>query len=295
MLCSKCRRPAVIYQRYSGLHLCRTHFSADFEAKAKRAIRVHRWIAPHDRIAVAMSGGKDSSALLFFLHRLVGKRKDVELVAITVDEGIENYRDPSIARRIAEGVGVPHFTVSFRDVFGITVDEIVQRKGDRLSCSYCGVLRRQCLNRAAKEHGITRLALGFNLDDEAQTVLMNVLRGDADRLLRPVEPAEGMVQRIRPFTYIPEREVALYAFYHVEGFELGRCPYAHNALRNDIRRLLNEYAWRHPSARYSLVGLGEHLARMGSGQHAAGVCATCGEPALGPCRACRILEEMRNV
>lgn len=295
MLCSKCRRPAVVYQRYSGLHLCRMHFSADFEAKAKRAIRVHHWIAPHDRIAVAMSGGKDSSALLFFLHRLVGKRKDVELVAITIDEGIEGYRDPSIARRIAERMGVPHFTISFRDVFGITVDEIVKRKGDRLSCSYCGVLRRQCLNRAAKEHGINRLALGFNLDDEAQTVLMNVLRGDADRLLRPAEPAEGMVQRIRPFTYIPEREVALYAFYHVEGFELGRCPYAHNALRNDIRRLLNDYAWRHPSARYSLVGLGEHLARMRSGQQAAGVCATCGEPALGPCRACRILEEMRNV
>jgi uncharacterized protein (TIGR00269 family) len=295
MLCSKCRRQAVIYQRYSGLHLCRTHFEADFEAKAKRAIRVHRWIAPHDRIGVAMSGGKDSSALLFFLNRLVGKRKDVDLVAITIDEGIDGYRDPSVARRIAERIGVPHLTISFRDDFGITVDEIVRKKGDRLSCSYCGVLRRQCLNRMAKEHGITRLALGFNLDDEAQSVLMNVLRGDADRLIRPVEPAEGMVQRIKPFKYIPEREVALYAFYHVEGFELGRCPYAYNALRSDIRKLLNDYAWRHPSTRYSLVSLGERLAALGSVPGEAGVCATCGEPAIGPCRACRILDEVRHV
>ena len=73
MLCSKCRRRAIIYQRYSGLHLCKAHFIADFEAKAKRAIRTHHWIIPDDRIAVALSGGKDSSALLFFLKKLIEK------------------------------------------------------------------------------------------------------------------------------------------------------------------------------------------------------------------------------
>jgi uncharacterized protein (TIGR00269 family) len=295
MLCSKCRRKAVVYQRYSGLHLCRTHFDADFEAKAKRAIRGHRWISPGDRIGVAMSGGKDSSALLFFLDKLVGKRKDVELVAITIDEGIEGYRDPHIAGHIAERLGVRHITVSFREMFGMTVDEIVRKKGDRLSCSYCGVLRRQCLNRTAKEHGVNRLALGFNLDDEAQSVLMNVLRGDVDRLIRPMQPVQGLISRIKPFMYIPEREVALYAFYHVEGIETGKCPYAATALRSDVRKLLNDYAWLHPSARYSLVNLGENLGKTGKiCCDTLDVCAGCGEPVIGLCKSCQMINEVRN-
>jgi len=291
--CSKCRRSAIIFQRYSGLHLCRAHFVSDFESKAKRAIRQHRWICPGDRIGVAISGGKDSSALLHFLVGLLRKRRDVTLTALTIDEGIAGYRDFSIARSIAEGLGVEHIPVSFAEYFGITVDEIVMKKGDRLSCSYCGVLRRHLLNRVAKEQGITRLALGFNLDDEAQSVLMNVLRGDADRLLRPAGAAEGLVPRIKPFMYIPEREVALYALLHVKGFEIGRCPYAHNALRADVRNLLNDYAWRHPATRYSLVNLGERLRKAGEGGAPATLtCDRCGEPFIGECRTCRMVSEV---
>ena len=296
MLCSKCRRQAVIYQRYSGLHLCKAHFIADFESKAKRAIRNHRWIVPNDRVAVALSGGKDSSALLYFLKKLLGERRDVSLSAITIDEGIKGYRDSRIAASIAESIGTDLIVGSFNEMFGITIDEVVRAKGDRLSCSYCGVLRRQCLNRIAKDHGVTRLALGFNLDDEAQSVLMNVLRGDAERLLRPCNPVGGLVPRIRPFHYSPEREVALYAYLHVEGFEIGRCPYSHNALRADVRSVLNDYDWRHPSTKYALVNLGERLASSGlSPETIAGSCPDCGEPCLGECRSCRMLREVHHV
>ena len=161
MLCSKCRRQAVLYQRYSGLHLCKAHFIADFEAKAKRAIRTHRWIVPNDRIAVALSGGKDSSALLYFMKKLVGERRDITLSAITIDEGIDGYRDNRDAARIAELIGTELIVAPFQEMFGVTVDEVVRAKGDRLSCSYCGVLRRQCLNRIAKDHGITKAGVWF--------------------------------------------------------------------------------------------------------------------------------------
>jgi uncharacterized protein (TIGR00269 family) len=296
MLCSKCRRQAVLYQRYSGLHLCKAHFIADFEAKAKRAIRTHRWIVPNDRIAVALSGGKDSSALLYFMKKLVGRRRDITLTAITIDEGIEGYRDNRVAARIAESIGTELIVASFQEMFGVTVDEVVRAKGDRRSCSYCGVLRRQCLNRIAKDHGVTKLAFGFNLDDEAQSVLMNVLRGDADRLLRPANPVEGLVPRIRPFINIPEREVALYAYFHVAGFEIGRCPYSHNALRADVRSVLNDYDWRHPSTKNALVNLGERLASCKAlPETAANLCPTCGEPCLGECRSCRMLQEVLRV
>jgi uncharacterized protein (TIGR00269 family) len=292
MKCQKCSREAVIFQRYSGLHLCEHHFVINFEARAKKAIRKHQWIEPHDRIAVAMSGGKDSSALIYFLASNFGKRRDVEIFAICIDEGIAGYRDPAVAERIAASLGVPFHTVSFREAFGLTVDEIVDKRGDTASCSYCGVLRRQLLNITARELGATKIALGFNLDDDAQSVLMNVLRGDIERLVRPTTPAEGLVPRIRPFQMLPEREVALYAHLHLSGFEEAGCPYSYNALRADVRTMLNDYNYRHPATKYALVHLGEELADLGGGvQSSLHACATCGEPCQDVCRACQILKE----
>ncbi|WP_214041622.1 TIGR00269 family protein [Methanoculleus sp.] len=296
MQCSKCRRDAVIFQRYSGLHLCEQHFNRDFEAKAKRAIREHRWIESGDTVAVALSGGKDSSAVLFFLHRLLGERRDVRLMAITVDEGIRGYRDPGQAQKIAERIGVvPWVTASFAEEYGVTLDEIVGRKGTGLSCSYCGVLRRALMNRIAREEGVTKFAYGFNLDDEAQSVLMNVLRGDAERLTRPMREVEGMVPRIKPFMYIPEREVALYAFLHVEGFDLAGCPYAADALRGDVRGILDAYTYRHPATKYSLVNLGETLRNPEKPQEEGlRVCERCGELCGKVCRTCQVLDEVRK-
>jgi uncharacterized protein (TIGR00269 family) len=292
MKCQKCSKEAIIFQRYSGLHLCEHHFVINFEARAKRAIRKHQMVEPGDRIAVAMSGGKDSSALLYFLVSLFGKRKDVEIFAICVDEGIGGYRDPAVAESIAASMGVPFHAVSFSEEYGLTLDEIVEQHGDATSCSYCGVLRRQLLNKTARELGATKIALGFNLDDDAQSVLMNVLRGDLDRLIRPGTPVEGLVPRIRPFGELPEREVALYAHLHLSGFEEQGCPYAHNALRADVRTMLNDYNYRHPATKYALLHLGEELAGLGEGiSSCLRVCERCGEPCGDVCRACQILKE----
>ncbi|MDT8358477.1 MAG: ATP-binding protein [Methanomicrobiaceae archaeon] len=292
MRCSRCGHEAIIYQRYSGAHLCRRHFIADFEARAKRAIRTHGWIRANDRIAVALSGGKDSSALLHFLATRFGARRDMEIMAITVDEGIRGYRDPERARGIAERYGVECLVTRFRDAYGYDIDQILERVGTERSCTFCGVLRRRLLNKTARELGATKLALGFNLDDDAQSVLMNVLRGDSERLLRPDVPVEGLVPRIRPFLHIPEREVALYACLNVEGFSDRGCPYAHNALRADVRIMLNDYHYRHPSTKFALVNLGEELAEVGgAAAPELKVCGRCGEPYFERCRACELLRE----
>ncbi|MBN1194152.1 MAG: TIGR00269 family protein [Methanomicrobiaceae archaeon] len=295
MKCSKCHRDAIIFQRYSGMHLCRQHFIADFEGRAKKVIRKNRWIERGDRIGVALSGGKDSSALLYFLTTLFRDRPDVEISAITIDEGIGGYRDPGMVRSIAESMGVPCHTASFSGEYGITLDEIVRRKGDRLSCSYCGVLRRSLMNRIARNEGITRIAFGFNLDDDAQSVLMNVLRGDVGRLVHQEGPAEGFIPRIRPFQNLPEREVALYAHLHVHGFLERGCPYSHNALRADVRTMLNNYSYRHPATKFALVNLGDELPKRAAGSpEAAGICPECGDPCRGTCQTCRILAEVRQ-
>ena len=151
------------------------------------------------------------------------------------------------------------------------------------------------MNRIARDKGITKFAYGFNLDDEAQSVLMNVLRGDAYRLIRPVQDVAALVPRIKPFMYIPEREVALYAFLHVEGFDLAGCPYAVGALRGDVRGLLDAYTYRHPATKYSLVNLGEALQGPGipPGEELR-VCEVCGEVCGRVCRVCQVLEEVQG-
>lgn len=291
--CDRCRKEAIIYQPYAGKHLCTTHFTMDFESRAKRTIRRNRWIQPGDRVAIALSGGKDSSALLWFLSRVFGQRRDITMVGITVDEGIHGYRNLYQIQQLASSCGVEWIGGSFRETFGLTLDQVLRKKGESLSCSYCGVLRRYALNRYAREAGATRLAMGFNLDDEAQSVLMNVLRGDTDRLRRPVQQRKGLVPRIKPFRALPEREVALYAHLYVEGVEFGRCPYAHHALRGEVRSMLNEYSYRHPATKFALVNLGEELAR----QENASVpelrtCERCGEPCADICRSCQIIDEV---
>lgn len=296
MKCSKCRREAVIYQRYSGMHLCSEHFTASVESRVKREIRRHRWIEHGDTIGVALSGGKDSTSLLHFLTKTFGHRPDIEIHAFTIDEGIAGYRDLAEIEPVVKRYGVPWHTASFAEEYGTTLDDIIAgQKDDRRSCSFCGVLRRRVLNRIAREAGCTKLAFGFNLDDEAQSVMMNVLRGDTDRLTMPQRENPGMIPRIRPFAVIPEREVALYARLHVGALADHGCPYAHNALRGDVRRLLNEYNWLHPATKYAVRGLGEDLQGLGTGPAVVPeICPRCGEPAFGTCRTCAVLDEVKR-
>ena len=294
--CSKCRRPAVIFQRYSGQHLCRDHFLQDFTARVKKNIRQHQMIETGDRIAVAYSGGKDSGGLLHFLKTTFKDSRDLSFVEITIDEGIAGYRDMDGPRAFANHLGVAWHTASFEDVYDLTMDEVVSRKGDSRSCSFCGVLRRQILNKTARDLGCTKLALGFNLDDEAQSVLMNVFRGDAAALTRTETKKEGFLPRIRPFSTLPEREVALYSWYHVGSFaDDPGCPYARSALRGDVRSLLNEYDFAHPATKYALMGLKEKLAgTMPPVGQAVTLCPECGEPMHGTCRTCALLREAQR-
>jgi tRNA(Ile)-lysidine synthase TilS/MesJ len=300
MLCSKCRRPAVIYQRYSGLHLCRTHFEADFEAKAKRAIRVHRWLSSGDRIGVVHSGEKDSSALLYFLQKVMGRRQDVELLSVSIDEGIRNYSDTSLARSFAEKMEVRHVASSFQEMFGTTFDDMASHGESIQACSSCSTLRALCIEKLVREHGITRLAVGSNLDDEARNLFLDFLTGKAERIIHPPEYRGHPAVVIKPFMYIPDKEVALYASYHAEGLGSMRCPHASGDLAADVRSILDEYDRNHPSTPYALVNLGDRLRCLGE----AGLthdrvdsrpCRGRDESESDSCNSCRMPDEVADV
>ncbi len=294
MKCQRCPKSAVIYQKYSNAHLCKCHFIEDVERKIKRDIRKFKMIGRDERIVVALSGGKDSVVLLYILHKIFKERPDLEIIALTIDEGIRGYRANTLSHaiKLTNELGIAHTIRSFDDVFGTTMDALVIKK-EHAACTLCGVLRKNILNKAARELGADKIAIGHNLDDESQTILMNYMRGDMDRLRRmlPGSHQPGMVPRIKPLRSIPEKEVALYGFLNDLPVSMDECPYAGDALRNEIREIINNYEVRHPGTKYSLLGGFETISEMlRPNVTEIFKCDKCGEPSSEKvCKTCRLL------
>ncbi|ETA69245.1 TIGR00269 family protein [Methanolobus sp. WCC1] len=296
--CNKCNNDAIIFQKYSGMHLCRKHFIEDVERKIKLTIRKHYSIKRNEVIAIGLSGGKDSSTTLYILHKLFGKRPDIELVGISIDEGIAGYRPDTIesARELTSKLGVRHIVRSFRDEYDTTMDKIAPQKREKGACSYCGVLRKSLINKIALEVGATKLAIGHNLDDEAQTILLNHLKGDVSRMVRlaPPKELEGLVLRMKPLRHIPEKEIALYAYLHDLPLGFGGCPYAHEAMRKEIRAMLNEFEVKHPGTKYALLsGFDKVSGILGREYPQEGLqkCIICGQACTeNVCQACKLLK-----
>jgi uncharacterized protein (TIGR00269 family) len=251
-------------------------------------------------IAVAVSGGKDSTALLLCLHKILDGR-DKELVAITVDEGIAGYRDDTItsARAIAASLGIEQKIVSFRDLYGYNLDDMVQGK-EVAPCTYCGVFRKKALNRMAKLLGATKVATGHNLDDEAQSIMMNYLKGDIERLMRfrPRKVQPGLVPRIKPLREIPEKEIALYCMVNGVFTESRECPYASLSLRADVRDMMNDLESLFPGTKQSTLRGFEKIAEIDLGKCAnidLASCGICGEPCVNEiCKACELCKRLKG-
>ena len=308
VVCSACReRDAFYFRPYSGERLCRKCFAKSVEAKVRATIAKYGMLRFDDRIAVAVSGGKDSISLMHIMAKMKRKHPRSSLVAVTVDEGIKGYRDEAleIAAENCRKLNVEHRVVSFKELFGYTLDEIVKRQkqkgnGNVTACAVCGVLRRKALNLAARQIRADRLATAHTLDDEAQTILLNIFHGDVWRLAKekPVtdEVHPKLVRRIKPFCEVPERETALYAYIKRIAFQSRPCPYASDALRNDVRAILNRMEEKHAGMKFTVFksiekirpAIEESVKEEGLKE-----CSECGEPTTERvCRTCQMLKQV---
>ncbi len=298
---------------------CQECFPRLIEGKVRKALRKYKMIQKKDHVAVGVSGGKDSLVLLDTLKRIATKMKTITLTAITIDEGIEGYRDESIeiAKKMVKERNIPHVITSYKDLFGYDLDEIVQQSKEMgltlAPCGFCGPLRRTALNVVARRIGATKLAVGHNLDDEAQTILMNILRGDDKRFIRfhrnvnrQQLAKKGLIPRIRPLVYVSEPEIVLYAMLLGITYHHTPCVYAPQAFRNKVRNFLNEIEHAHPGTMHGILLfhdrlLDQYLTRsppdLNSGMKTDSDtiipltrCKDCNEPSNGPlCNACKVL------
>lgn len=260
-----------------------------------------------DKIMLGLSGGKDSVTLLHILEKIEKPFSNVYMLAGTVDEGIANYREEAlkIAKKNCQKLGIDQVVTSFKEIFGYTLDEIVNliRKKEKKGltpCSYCGVLRRKALNTIARDHGINKLVIAHNLDDETQTMLLNIFHGDPLRILRSkpvlnvIHPM--LVQRVKPLFLIPEKEVVMFAYLKGIEFQGFDCPYSQTALRNDIRNMLNNVEYKHPGSLFTISSSMEKLRKtieMTGEEKKLNSCKKCGEPTINDlCRPCMMLDEI---
>ncbi|MFX0106973.1 MAG: TIGR00269 family protein [Candidatus Hodarchaeota archaeon] len=303
--CSKCNKPAVYLRRYTDERLCKDCLRTTTIQRVRRVINREKMLQEDDRIVVAISGGKDSAVLLHIMYQIEKDFSKTELIPLTIDEGVHGYRNKALeaARELTTILDLPLLVKTFQEHFGRSLDEIVQLRTESSpgACSYCGVLRRQAINSAALELEADVVVTGHNLDDEAQTVMMNMLRGDSRRIARTnrsrIHPIEGLVPRVKPIKEISERDIVAYTHQFSLPYHDVPCPYEVEAYRNDIRSFLNEMEHKRPGTLLAVLrssdAISQAFEKTRENHHQIELCERCGTPSSSAiCKACSMLDDL---
>ncbi|OIO25060.1 TIGR00269 family protein [Candidatus Micrarchaeota archaeon CG1_02_55_22] len=300
-----CGRIAQVRLDYNATDLCKECFCKLFEDRVRKANKEFKLLRRGDVIAVGVSGGKDSAAMLFVLKKLADEIGEITLKPILIDEGIAGYRDKSEkkARQLCEKLGLELHVVAYKDLYDKSMDEIIAvrdktRENDAArgenACTYCGVFRKQALNKASRGMGANKLAIGHNADDVGQTLLINLLRGETSRNEADTEEVpEGFVKRIKPLIYNLERECALYCLLQDLPFHRAECPYSKEAFRGKVKTFLNEAENERPGVKFSILNSALSMPNKTEKKGERVQCAECGEPCNNKvCRTCQLKKEL---
>ena len=298
MRCVKCRDDAWVEVRRHNAAYCNHHFVQFFHDQVKRAIRQDRMFDRDDKILVAVSGGKDSLALWEVLAEL-GYQVD----GLYVDLGIGAYSDNSRERteQFAAAKGLTLDVIPLQEQYGYTIDLVAQQTR-RAPCSGCGLTKRYLFNRWAAERGYDVVATGHNLDDEAATLLGNVLHWQTSYLARqaPVLEAEavGLVKKVKPLYRLTEHDTASYAVIRGIDYVVDECPNAVGARSLLYKEALNVLEARSPGTKQAfLLGFLEK-GRAGFGaadEHEPRPCIECEQPTTTErCAFCRQVATMQR-
>jgi uncharacterized protein (TIGR00269 family) len=278
--------------------LSREKFKESIIGRARSVINEYDLFEGGEKIAIALSGGKDSVLTLHLLNEFKDEY-NLELVAISIDEGIEGYRREGlqIARENTGKQGIELVEKSFRDEFCFRLDQLAGKY--KSACIPCGVFRRYLINKTAYELGADKVATGHNMDDEIQSFLMSFARADLRRFskfgpkLEQIHPR--LIPRIKPLWNIPEKDVGTWAVLNEIPVHFAECPYAHLSLRGKIKNYLNHLEEDHPGSKTAILESFQKTFKNQESIVKLVECERCGEPSsLNICKACEMLEDINS-
>jgi uncharacterized protein (TIGR00269 family) len=290
-------------------NLCRNHFMNYFEKKVIRTILKFDLFSKKDKVGVAVSGGKDSTVLLYVLKKL-----GYNVEALTANAFIGNYSLENLKnlRSVCNKYHIQLHEISFRDEFGMSlcyITSVAKEKGlNYSSCLICGVLRRYLLNKHAKKLGFDCICTGHNLDDEAQAFVMNIFRNDLN-LAKRQGPITGLggskafAKRVKPLYLCTEKETTAYSKMMKFPVNYKKCPCSIDAYRREYREMLNDFEKRHPPIKHNIISfflrtiyrMKEDEKGLKQEQGEINACAYCGEPcSKSVCKRCEILVALKG-
>ena len=216
----------------------------------RKAIEHYNMIDEGDKIAVALSGGKDSITLLMGLKALQRfYPKNFEIVAISVNPGFEFFNSDFLKNTCSK-IGV-EFIEAKSDIKEIVFDI----RKEKNPCSLCANLRRGILNSTAIEHSCNKLALGHNEDDVLETFFLNMLYAGNLNTFAPVSYMDrSQITLIRPLVYAPEKEIKKFIKRHNIEVMPKNCPMDGISKREEIKDMLYKLTIQIPNVRANLMG-----------------------------------------
>ena len=295
--CSVCGAPAAVHLPYARLSLCPRHFQEYIERKVRRVLERVGALRPGARLLAAVSGGKDSAAMLHALAR-VAVPAGVEVLGLHIVLGFGPYSERSrdAAVEACRKLGIPCIVVSVEELVGMPVHELARRLR-RPTCSVCGVVKRYIINAAAVEYKADYIAMGHNADDIIAYSVKEFLSQNLEALAKlgpATETVEGVaVGRLRPLYEVYEREALLYAMLTGTPFLHDECPYRPRApIEQRVKEFMNRLEEEHPGVKIGFIRRLEKrltLYKSLAGDARPGRCSVCGLAAAGgECSFCRL-------
>lgn len=276
----------------------KSEFNKSIENTVRKTVEEYKLLDEGETIAIALSGGKDSILTLYMLNEFK-EEFNLDLVAITIDEGISGYRNEGVeaARKNAEEMGVKLIEKSFFEEFNFNLDDIFSNY--KSACIPCGVFRRYLLNKTAYEVGASKIATGHNMDDEIQSFTMSFARADFRRFskfgpkLDTIHPK--LIPRIKPLWYVPEIDVGMWAVLNDVEVHFAECPYSHMSARSKMKEFLNRMESKRKGTKANILKSFDKTLHFEKKPANLYECEKCGEPSsLNICKACEMIGEINK-